>query len=237
MALVACLHYLEIAMRSSEKQVDYRETENDDSKIKDAQLRRARSPPTGIARQPQIENVSRENEQRDRVFGIVVPDIAREPVNPDEAHRGADGDGDESDQDTALAHAIEKVEGWQAPDHVADAVFVQEALFSEIDEAEHTREAEGCVGKDAERNVKGENDAGCGRGSKTVGRRELREEKKCQDKWKHERTDRPLAVKKFQAEVSERQEPSEKRHRSGKIVVRHSVQAASAVEQCKIMGH
>ena len=83
-------------MRVREKQVDYRETENDDSKIKDAQLRRACSPPTGIACQPQIENVSRENEQRDCVFGIVVPDIAREPVSPDEAHRGADGDGDES---------------------------------------------------------------------------------------------------------------------------------------------
>src|SRR5216683_2406840 len=128
-------------MRVREKQVDYREAENDDGKIKDAQLRRARSAPTGIACKPQIENVSRENEQRDRVFGIVVPNIAREPVNPDEAHRGADGDGDESDQDTALAHAIEKVEGWEAPDHVADAMFVQEALFSEVDEAKHTRKA------------------------------------------------------------------------------------------------
>ena len=99
------------------------------------------------------------------------------------------------------------------PDHqTADAMFVQEALFSEVDEAEHTRKAEGCVGKDAERNVKGENDAGCWRGGKTVGRRKLREEEKCQNKWKHERTDRPLAVKKFQAEVSEREKPSEKRH-------------------------
>src|SRR6266851_5451991 len=145
-------------MRVREKQVDYREAENDDGEIKDAQLRRACSPPAGIACKPQIENVSRENEQRNRVFGIVVPDIAREPVNPDEAHRG--GDGDESHQDTALAHAIEKVEGREAPDHVADTMLVQEALFSEVDEAEHARKAEGSVSKDAERNVKGENDAG-----------------------------------------------------------------------------
>lgn len=224
-------------MRVREKQVDYGEAENDDGKIKDAQLRRACSAPTGIACKPQIENVSRENQQRDRVFGIVVPDIAGEPVNPDEAHRGADGDGDESDQDTALAHAIEKVEGWEAPDHVADTMFVQQALLSEVDQAKHTRKAEGCVGKDAERNVKGENDAGGWRGGKTVGRRELREKEKCQNKWKHERTDRPLAVKKFQAEVSEREQPSEKRHGAGKIVVRDGVQAASAFEQSKIMGH
>src|SRR5260370_4728029 len=169
-------------MRVREKQVDYREAENDDGKIKDAQLRRACSAPTGIACKPQIENVSRENEQRDRVLGIVVPDIAREPVNPDEAHGGANGDGDESDQDTALAHAIEKVEGWEAPDYVADTMFVQQALFSEVDEAKHTRKAEGCVGKDAERNVKGENDAGCWRGGKTGRRGEVGGKGKSQTK-------------------------------------------------------
>lgn len=224
-------------MRVREKQVHNGEAENDDGKIKDAQLRGARSAPAGIASQPQIKNVSDENQQRDRVFGIVVPDIAREPVNPHEAHRGADGDGDEPDQDAALAHAIKQIERWQTPDNIADAMFVEEALFCEVDEAKDTRKAESSVGQDAEGYVKREDDAGGGRGGKTVGRRELREDEKCQNKWKHERADGPLAVKKFQAEVSEREKPSEKRHRAGKIVVRDRVEATGAFKQRKIMCH
>jgi len=220
-----------------EKQVDYRETENDDSKIKDAQLRRACSAPTGIACKPQIENVSRENEQCDRVFGIVVPDVAREAVNPDEAHRRADGDGDEPDQHAALAHAIEKIKRWQTPDNIADAMFVEKALFAEVDHAEYAGKAERGVGQDAECYVKREDDASCGRRGQAVWGRKLREEEKCQNEWEHERTDRPLAVKKFQAEVREREKPPEKRHRAGKIVVWDCVQATGALKQRKIMGH
>jgi len=44
-------------MRVREKQVHYRETENYDGKIKNAQLRGARSAPARIASEAQIENV------------------------------------------------------------------------------------------------------------------------------------------------------------------------------------
>jgi len=133
-----------------------------------------------------------------------MPDVAGEAVHPDKAQRGADGDGDEADEDAALAHAIEKIERREAPDDVADAVLVQEALFTEVNEAEHTRKAEGGVGEDAERYVKCKCDAGGGRGGKAVWGRELREEEKRQNEWEHERADGALAMEKFEADVGER---------------------------------
>src|SRR5258708_5441153 len=101
--------FLEIPMRVREKQIHYSETENHDGEVENAKLRGTSSAPAGIAGEPQIENVSSENEQRDDVFGIVAPYIAGEAIDPDEAEGGADGDGNEADEDAALAHAIEQV--------------------------------------------------------------------------------------------------------------------------------
>ena len=224
-------------MRVREKQVHYGETENHDGEIKNAQLRGAGSAPTGIAGKPQIKNVSDENQQRDDVLGVVMPDVAGEAVDPDEAEGSADSDGNEADEDAALAHAIEKIERWEAPDDIADAMFVEEALFAEVDEAEYAGEAEGGVGQDAERYVKCEDYAGGGWSGEAVWRRELREEEKCQNEWEHERADRALAVKKLEAEVGECQEPAEEGHGAGKVVVGDSVEAASAFEQREIMGY
>ena len=76
----------------------------------------------GLRASRKIENVGDEHQQSDDVFRVVVPDVAGEAVDPDEAERGADGDGDESDQDAALAHAIEKIERRETPDDIADAL-------------------------------------------------------------------------------------------------------------------
>ena len=83
-------------------------------------------------------------------------------------------------------------------------MFVQEALFAEVNQAEYAREAERGVSEDAERYVKGKCDAGGGRGGRAVWGRELREEEKRQNEWKHERADGALAMEKFEAEVGER---------------------------------
>src|SRR6266851_2075330 len=166
-------------MRVREKQIHYGEAENHNGEIENAKLGGASSAPAGIAGQPQIENVSREDEQRDDVFGIVVPDIAGEAIDPDEAEGGADGDRNEANENAALAHAIEKIERGEAPDNVADAVFLQKALLGEVDDAEDARQAEGGVSEDAEGDVKREDDAGGGRGGEAVGRRELRDREEC----------------------------------------------------------
>ena len=97
-------------MRAREKQVHNGEAENHNRKIKNAELRSAGSAPAGIACEPQIKNVGNEDEQRDDVLGIVVPNVAGEAIDPDEPENGADRDRDESDQNAALAHAIEEIE-------------------------------------------------------------------------------------------------------------------------------
>ena len=159
-----------------------------------------------------------------------MPDIAGEAINPDKAECGANGDRDETHQDAALAHAIEKIEGWEPPDDIAHTVLVQQALFAEVDETEYAGEAERGVGQDAEGYVKRKDDAGSGRSGETVLGRELREQEKCQNEWEHESSDGTLAVEKFQAEVGERKKPPEERHGAGKIVVGDSVEATSAFE-------
>ena len=195
----------------------------------------ARSAPARIARKAQIENVRHKNEQGDDVFGIVMPDVAGEAVNPDEAEDGADGNRNESDENAALTHAIEKVEGWKAPDNVANAMLVEETLLGKIDDAENARKAECGVSKDTERHVKREGGAGGGWSGEMVGRRELREKKKCQDEWKHKRTDGALAMEKFEAEISKSKKPAEERHGAGEVVVGDSVETASAFEKSEIM--
>lgn len=166
-------------MRARKKQVHYREAENDDGKIKNAKLRGARSAPAGIAGKPQVKNVSDKNQQRDDIFGIVVPDVAGKAVNPEKTERCADPNRNEADEDAALTHAIEKVERRKAPDDVRDAMFVEEALFGEVDNTEHAGKAEGSIGEDAKGHVESEGDAGGGRGGEVVGRREVGEKKKC----------------------------------------------------------
>src|SRR6266568_1755343 len=111
MALIACSQqFLEIAVRAREKQIHNSEAENHNCKIKNAKLRGTRAAPAGIAGEPQIKNVGDEDQQRDDVLGIVVPDISSEAVDPHEAENRADSDGNESDEDTALTHAIEQGE-------------------------------------------------------------------------------------------------------------------------------
>src|SRR5438045_8206066 len=122
-----------------------------------------------------------------------MPDVAGEAVNPDEAEDCADGDRDEADENAALAHAIEQVEGRKAPHDVANAMLVEEALLGEVDHAEDARKAECGVSKDAERDVKREGHARGGWSGEMVGRRELGEKKKCQNEWKHKCADGALA--------------------------------------------
>ncbi len=122
-------------MRAREKQIHNGKAENDNRKIKNAKLRGTRSAPAGIAGESQVENVCDEDEQRDDVFGIVMPDISGEAVDPHEAENGTDSDRDESHEDAALTHAIEKIKRRQTPDDIANAVLVEQALFAEVDEA------------------------------------------------------------------------------------------------------
>jgi len=116
---------LKIPVRAREKQIHYREAENHYGKIENAKLRGARSAPTWLARQPKIKSIRSKNKEGDDIFRVVVPDLASQPINPHETERRADGDRDETHQDAALAHAVEKIERGQAPDDIADAVFVQ----------------------------------------------------------------------------------------------------------------
>jgi hypothetical protein len=210
-------------MRVRKVQVHYGETENHNGEIENTHLRSACSAPARIASQSQIGHVSGENEQRDEVLRIVVPDVACESIDPDEAQHGADGDGDETDKDAALAHAIKKIERWKTPNNIADAMLMQEALLAKVDDAEHAGQAEGGVGQDAERYVKREDDAGGGRCGEVIRRRQVRDDEKRQDKRKHEGAHGTLPVEKFEAEVGEREQPAEKRHGAGEIVVRDSV--------------
>jgi len=61
--------------------------------------------------------------------------LAGQAVDPDEAEDGADGDGDQADQDAGTAHALEEIERGEAPDYFAEFAIAQEAIFGEIDEA------------------------------------------------------------------------------------------------------
>ena len=237
MTLIACSQqFLEIAVRAREKQIHNGEAENNNRKIKDAKLRGTRSAPAGIAGEPQIKNVCDEDEQRDDVFGIVMPDIPGEAVDPHEAENGTDSDGDESHEDAALTHAIEKIKRRQTPDDIANAVLMKQALFAEVHEAEYAGEAERGVGENTERDVKREGDAGGGWCGQAVRRRELGKKEKRQNEWKDKSSDRTLAVKKFEAEVGERKQPAEKRHGAGEVMIGNGVEAASAFEQGEIVG-
>src|SRR5579863_9173334 len=217
-------------MRVREKQIHNGETENHNDEIENAKLRGAGSAPSGVAGQPQIQGVGDENQQGDHIFGIVVPNGTGETIDPDETESGSDTDGNQADQHAALAHAIEKIERGEAPNDVADAMFVEQTLLGEVDDAQDAGEAKSGVGQNAERDMKGEDDAGGGRRGKAVGRSEWRDREKCQDEWQNKGTDRPLAVKQFQAEVGEGQEPAEEGHRAGEVMIRNGVQAAGALK-------
>ena len=197
-------------MRTREKQVHDRETENHNGEIKNAKLRGARSAPARIARKTQIKDIGDENKQRDDVFGIVTPHVAGEAVDPDVAEGRADGDGDNANQNAALTHTIEQIERRQSPYHSAYAMLVKEALFAQVDEAEHAGQAERCVGQDAQRDVERKDDSVGGRSRESVRWRQLRYREKGQHKWQNESADRPLAVEQFEAEIGERQQPAEK---------------------------
>jgi hypothetical protein len=224
-------------MRVRKEQVHNGEAKNHNGEIENTNLRCACSAPIRITSQPQIRNVSRKNEQRDDVLRIVVPDVAGEPIDPDKTQHGADGDGNETDKDAALAHAIEKIERWKTPNNVADPMLVQEALLAEVDDTKHAGQAEGSVGQDAKRYVKREDDAGGGWCGEAIWRRQLRDNEEGQDKGKYEGAYGTLPVEKFEAEVSEREQPAEERHGAGEIVVRDSVQSASPFQQRKIMDY
>src|SRR5438552_1469987 len=231
MALIACSQQLlEIAVRAREKQIHNGEAENDNGKIENAKLRGTRSAPAGIAGEPQIKNVCDEDEQRDRVFGIVMPHIPGKAVDPHEAENGTNSDGDESHEDAALTHAIEKIKRRKTPDDIANAVFVEQALFAEVNEAEYTGEAERGVGENTERDVKREGDAGGGCCGQAVRRRELGEKEKRHNEWKDKGSDRTLAVKQFEAEVCERKQPAEKRPGAGEVMIGNRLEAASPFE-------
>lgn len=120
-------------MRTRKKQVHHREAENDNDKIKNAKLRGARSSPAGIAGKPQVKNVSDQNQQRNDIFGVVVPDVASKAINPEEPECCADRNRNQADKNAALTHAIEKIERREAPDNVGDAMFVKEPLLGEVD--------------------------------------------------------------------------------------------------------
>ena len=224
-------------MRVREKQIHNGEAENHNGEIENAKLGGASAAPAGIARHSQIEGVGGENEQRDYIFGIVVPDVAGQPFDPDETESGADADRDQADEDAALAHTIEKVERGQSPHDVADAMFVEQALLGEVDNAQDAGEAEGGVGKDAEGYVEGEDDAGGGRCGEAVRRSELGDREKCEDEWENKGTDRTLAMEKFEAEIGEGEQPAEKGHRAGEVVVRDGVKTTGAFEEREIVNN
>ena len=62
------------------------------------------------------------------------------------------------------------------------------------------------------------------------------EKEKRQNEWKYKGPDRTLAVKKFEAQISERKQPAEKRHGAGEVMIGNRVEAASAFEQGEIVG-
>src|ERR1700675_1507263 len=188
-------------MRVREKQIHNGETENHNDKIENAKLGGAGSAPSGVAGQPQIQGVGGENQQRDDVFRIVVPDGAGEAIDPDKTESGADADRDQADEHAALAHAIEKIERGKTPDDIADLMFVEQTLLGEVDDAQNAGEAESGVSQNAERDVKCEDDASGGRSGEAVGGSELRNSEERQNEGENESAYRALTVEEFKAEV------------------------------------
>ena len=157
----------------------------------------------------QIGGVECEYEEGDYVLGIVIPILAGEAVDPDKAENGADGDGKQTDENAGTAHAFEEIEGGQAPDDFAELAIAQQAILSEINEAEDEGQGEGGVGKDAESDVQGEDGAARGRGGEAVGGREMGGEKKDQDEGDDEGAHGTLAMVELESEISEGEQPAE----------------------------
>jgi hypothetical protein len=164
-----------------------------------------------------------------------VPDRAGEAIHPEEAEDGADSDGNETHEDTALAHAVEKIKRGKAPEQASDFVFLEQALLGEIDDAEDAREAEGGISQNAEGYVKGEGDSFGGDGGGVIGRGDVGEKEEGQDERKDQGAYGALAVENLQAEVGEGEEPSEKGHGAGEVVIRNGVEAAGTFEKCKVV--
>src|SRR5579862_4637415 len=101
----------------------------------------------------------------------------------------------------------------------------EEALFTKEYEAQDERKREGCVGEDAERDVKREKRAVRGRRREAVGRREMGCQEKHQNEGQHERAHRELAMIQLKNQIRKRQEPAEERHRAVEIVIRDRMEA------------
>jgi hypothetical protein len=183
----------------------------------------------------QIGGVECEYEERYHVLGIVIPILAGEAVDPDKTENGADGYGEEANENAGAAHAFEEVECGKAPDDFAEFAVAQEAILSEINEAKDERQREGGVGEDAESDVQGEDGAARGCGGETVGRGEMGGEKKNQNERDDESAHGTLAMVKLESEIGEGEQPAEEGHRAVKIVVGDGVEAARALEESEIM--
>ena len=65
-----------------------------------------------------------------------MPELPGEAVDPDEAQRGANRDGNNADQDAGLAHALEQFQRRQAPNDITHFVLAQQAFFAQKNQAE-----------------------------------------------------------------------------------------------------
>jgi hypothetical protein len=118
-----------------EVQVHHRETQDYDYEIEDAEPGGSGAAPGSCARELQIGGVECEYEEGYHVLGIVIPILTGETVDPDKTENGADGDGEEANENARTAHALEKVERRETPDDFAKFVIAQEAILGKINNA------------------------------------------------------------------------------------------------------
>src|SRR4029077_1805314 len=136
-----CAH-LKIAMTMRKIEIHDRETEYHDGKIENVELGCASAAPGGGSRQLKVQQVQEQDEQRDDVFGIVIPVLALQAVHPNETHGRANGDGNQADEDARLAHALEKFLRRQSPDKISHVVGAQQAVLHQENQADDERERE-----------------------------------------------------------------------------------------------
>src|ERR1041385_4425090 len=109
-------------------EIHHGETQNHNYKIENAQPRSTRATPASAPRKLQINDVKQEHQQGDNVLRIVKPELPSEAIDPDKSERGTDGNGDQPDQYTGAAHALEQIKRRQAPHHFAKFAVAEKTI-------------------------------------------------------------------------------------------------------------
>jgi hypothetical protein len=218
-----------------EIQVHHRKTQDYDHKIKDAEPGGSGATPCGCARKLQISGVEQEYEERHHVLGIVIPILTGEAVNPDKTENCSDRDGEEPNENTGTAHALEDVKRGKTPDDIAEFAVAQKAVLGEVNEAENKGQGEGGVGQDAEGHVQSEDRTARRRGGEAVGWGEMSGEEKDQDERDDESAHGTLPMVELESEIGNGEEPAEEGHGAVQVVIWDGVEAAGALEESEIV--